>query len=113
MILVKSEKDNCVEFLLAFGFCTGIVQRNKSLFTYHGGKSYESFVDYGFTPVFLDETNLHFSNLRLEREANSVCGKNKECLFDVAVTGKVNIGKATLESLSELEKRRNQSKVGK
>ncbi|XP_028417110.1 sushi domain-containing protein 2-like [Dendronephthya gigantea] len=63
-----------------------IVDRNKTLFAYHVGKSYDSFFTPNFIPVFLDETNTLFSSFTLEQEARSVCGGNEECLYDIAVT---------------------------
>ena len=82
------------------------------MFTYHVGESYDNFVDLGFTPVFLDETNSLFSSNTLEQQARDICGENKECLFDIAVTGKTSVGEATLESYNELQQRTNYSKLG-
>ena len=62
--------------------------------------------------MFLDESNSLFSDVDMERRARSVCGENKECLFDVAVTGKTSIGEATLKSFEELQIRKNDSIVG-
>ena len=91
----------------------GMVDRNKTLFTYRFGKSYESFRDLDFTPVFLDDTSSLFSNPTFEQEARNICGENQECLFDIAVTGKTSIGEATLELINELEEKTNNSKIGK
>ena len=88
-----------------------MVDRNKTLFTYRFGKSYDSFRDLDFTPVFLDDTSSLFSNSTFEQEARNICGENKECLFDIAVTGKTSIGEATLELINELEEKTNNSKV--
>ncbi|XP_028415599.1 sushi domain-containing protein 2-like isoform X2 [Dendronephthya gigantea] len=88
-----------------------IVDRNKTLFTYHVGKSYDSFSNLNFIPVFLDETNSLFSSSTLAKEARSICGGNEECLFDIAVTGKTDIGEATLQSFNEIQKRTNASKL--
>jgi hypothetical protein len=93
-------------------FSAGIVERSKTLFTYRIGESYDSFLDLDFTPVFLDETASLFSNSTLEQEARNVCGENKECLFDIAVTGKTRVGEATLESFNELQQRTNNSQIG-
>jgi hypothetical protein len=91
----------------------GVVERNKTMFTYRIGDSYDSFLNLDFTPVFLDETNSLFSNSTLEQAARNVCGDNAECLFDIAVTGKTSIGEATLELFDELEERTNNSHIGK
>ena len=82
------------------------------MFTYRVGDSYESFRDLDFTPVFLDDTSSIFSSPTLEQEARNICGENKECLFDIAVTGKTSVGEATMELVNELEEKRNNSKIG-
>ena len=92
---------------------TGIVERNKTLFTYHIGQSYDDLIDFNFEPVFLDETNSLFSNLTLQQEARNICGEYQECLFDIALTGRTNIGEATLRSFTDLRERTNNSQNGK
>ncbi|XP_028415613.1 sushi domain-containing protein 2-like [Dendronephthya gigantea] len=88
-----------------------MVDRNQTIFTYHVGKSYDSFTNSSFIPVFLDETNSLFTSPALEQDARSVCGENEECLFDIAVTGKRDVGEATLQSFNEIQKRANASKL--
>ncbi|XP_028410519.1 sushi domain-containing protein 2-like isoform X2 [Dendronephthya gigantea] len=88
-----------------------IATQENTLFTYHSGKSYSSFVNLGFTPVFLDDTSSLFSNSTFEAEARNLCGGNKECIFDVAVTGKTSVGEATLEYFNELMQRTNNSRI--
>ena len=83
------------------------------MFTYRTGESYDSFLNLGFTPVFLDETNSLFSNNTLEQQARDICGENEECLFDIAVTGKTSVGEATLESYNEVQQRTKNSQIGK
>ena len=39
-----------------------------------------------------------FSSAELEQEATELCGKDKQCLFDVAATGRLDIGLSTLTS---------------
>ena len=90
----------------------GIVDSSKTLFTYRTGESYDNFLDPGFTPVFLDETNSLFSDNTLEQQARDICGENEECLFDIAVTGKTSVGESTLESYNELQQRTNYSQIG-
>ena len=83
------------------------------MFTYRTGESYDSFLNLGFTPVFLDETNSLFSNNTLEQQARDICGENEECLFDIAVTRKTSVGEATLESYNEVQQRTKNSQIGK
>ena len=94
-------------------FCAGVVNRNRTLFTYRIGESYDNFRDVDFTPVFVDDTSSLFSNSTLEQEARNICGEIQECLFDIAVTGKTSIGEATVELINELEEKINNSKIGK
>ena len=90
-----------------------MVESSNSLFTYRIGESYNSFLDLHFAPIFMDEIGSLFSNTTLEEEAKNVCGENKECLFDISMTGKTSIGQATLNSIKKLQKRTNDSKIGK
>lgn len=39
-----------------------------------------------------------FTDSSLETRANSVCGDDQYCLFDVAATERVDVGEATKES---------------
>ena len=92
---------------------TGVVEKNKTLFTYHVGESYDTFLNLPFTPVFLDETVSLFSSSTLEQEARNICGESNECLFDIAVTGKASVGEATLKAFNDLQERTNNSKTCK
>ena len=40
-----------------------------------------------------------FDNVSLGEQARDVCGDNKQCLFDVYTTGKVNIGLASMRAV--------------
>ena len=91
----------------------GVVERSKTLFTYRSGKSYDSYRDVNFKPVFLDDTSSLFSSSTLEQEARDICGQNEECLFDIAVTGKTRIGEATLKLMNEIDVKTNNSQIGK
>ena len=46
-----------------------------------------------YKPMFLH--NISFSNGTVEKEAKAVCGDNRNCLFDIAVTGDLSIGRNT------------------
>ena len=39
----------------------------------------------------------------MEQQANALCGTDTECLFDVAATGRVDIGEAAVEIGREIE----------
>ena len=44
-----------------------------------------------------------FTNATLEKEAKEICGDDKFCLFDIAATGRVEIGAATMEEVKMVE----------
>lgn len=48
-----------------------------------------------FTPVF--------SNPDLENEANEICKGDSMCLFDIAVTGRPEIGMDTVQQQEEID----------
>ncbi|XP_033102532.1 uncharacterized protein LOC117105480, partial [Anneissia japonica] len=66
----------------------------ESAFVYKEGESYSDVNDESFRPKFLDEL-LDTAEPALLDEANSVCGNNQECLFDVLATQNINIGEST------------------
>ena len=63
-----------------------------SLFTYATGESFATFFDPTFTPVFQPT----FSDPALEAQANAICGDDLFCRFDIASTGRTDIGLSTL-----------------
>ena len=58
------------------------------MFYYKGNKTWSDFYDYGFVPVFSPT----FDDPELERQAREMCGDVSACLFDVAATGRLDIG---------------------
>lgn len=70
-----------------------------SLFTYRPGESWVTFYDPYFVPVYTPV----FSSPELEQAANTVCGADSQCLFDVATTGRIDIGEVSAESGREFE----------
>ena len=80
--------------------CAGIIDIPKeSLFTYQPGESWATYYDPFFSPIYEPV----FSDPVLEQEATSICGDNFFCLFDVAATGEVDIGRTTLAVADEYE----------
>ena len=74
---------------------TGIVDSPlDSLFTYRPGESWVTFYDPYFVPIYTPV----FTSAALQQQANALCGDDTECLFDVAATGRVDIGEAAVES---------------
>ena len=88
--------------LLASHFYSGILESaSESLFVYNPGESFSSYYSPIFQPVFEPV----FKSLAIEDKAREVCGDDKNCLFDVAATSRVDIGVATLqgsESFNEI-----------
>jgi len=73
---------------------TGIVDESDSLFTYSVGESRSTGHDPNFVPSF----HPVFSNPSLESEAIETCGDDEFCLFDIAITGRMDIGLSTLNA---------------
>ena len=70
-----------------------------SLFTYRPGETWATFYDPNFTPIFRPV----FSSSALEAQANATCGNDIQCLFDVAATGRLEIGEVSMEFGVEIE----------
>ena len=71
----------------------------ESLFTYQPGESWATHYDPYFVPTYLTQ----FSDPDLATRANELCGNDPFCLFDIAATGRVDIGLSTLQGSQELE----------
>ncbi|KAI8480944.1 hypothetical protein Bbelb_413170 [Branchiostoma belcheri] len=67
----------------------------KSIFHYKPGESSSNFTSAGFIPKFTDEVT--FSDPDLEEHARDVCGNDTSCLFDVAETGDIEVGRVETE----------------
>lgn len=80
---------------------SGIISNPEdSLFIYGEGENATTFFKPDFVPVFEPS----FSDPILEQEANSICGDDIFCRYDIAVTGRTDIGAATLQGNIELER---------
>ena len=64
---------------------------NGSLFTYANGDDFTTFFDPTFNPEFQPT----FSDPGLEAQADAICGDDVFCLFDIAATGRTDIGVST------------------
>ena len=76
-----------------------IADPRQSLFTYGPNGDWDAYYHPEFDPTF--EPN--FSDSELEEQAQEICGDDKLCLFDIAVTGSIEIGSSTMDSLHEQE----------
>ncbi len=70
-----------------------------SLFSYLRGSSWSDLFDPGFLPAF--ETV--FTDPALEMQANMICGSDVFCLFDIAATGRTDVGLGTLNGGLEFD----------
>ena len=66
---------------------------NESLFSYQTGQDWLNFYHPGFIPKY----EITFSDSVLEAEAKALCGDDEYCLFDIATTGRLDIGESTLQ----------------
>ena len=71
----------------------------ESLFTYQPGESWATYYNPYFVPIYLTQ----FSDPDLAAQANELCGTDPFCLFDIAATGRVDIGLSTLQGSQEFE----------
>lgn len=89
-----------VNICILVNFLGIINSTEESLFTYNGEESWSTFYQPDFVPFF-EPT---FSNSLLEQQANTICGDDVFCRYDIAATGRVDVGRATLEGNMELER---------
>nr|XP_058948028.1 protein mesh-like [Pocillopora verrucosa] len=78
-----------------------VTKPDESLFVYQQGQDHSTFHHPNFQPIYPDSQNLDFTDKVLEKEAQNVCGDSSECLFDIFTTGKVRIGRATKEIVTQ------------
>ncbi len=70
-----------------------------SLFTYKAGENFSDFYVPDYQPAF--ETT--FLDPVLETRAEELCGGNAFCLYDFAVTGRMDIALSTLKTVQDYE----------
>lgn len=76
---------------------TGIIEDDAdSLFAYQTGQDVRD-------PDYIPQFETTFSNAALEQEAHEICGENALCLYDIAVTGRTDIGQSTLIAAEDYE----------
>ena len=87
---------NCVSHAYLYNkyyFTAGIVNETESLFTYPLRESWFTYHDPDFVPSFTPV----FSNSSFEAEAIEACNNDTFCLYDIATTGRMDIGLSTLD----------------
>ncbi|KAK2162840.1 hypothetical protein NP493_1501g01086 [Ridgeia piscesae] len=73
-----------------------------SLFYYVNGESYLTYAHPEFKPLFLEDVTANMTDAQ-KAKAKRICGDNKECIFDLAITGKEEAAKATLATNTKNE----------
>ena len=66
---------------------------NHSLFTYSLGENWTTYHDDNFSPSY----DPVFVNSSLESQAMNMCDNDQFCLYDIATTGRLEIGMSTLD----------------
>ena len=69
----------------------------ESLFYYKDDMGFSDFHDPNFKPTF----NPTFTDPELEAQATDLCSGNTACLFDVAATGRLEIGNSAISARKE------------
>ncbi len=81
-------------------YYVGIVDSPQdSIFTYQPGQTWATFYDPHFVPVYKPT----FSSPSLQEQAASICGNDVECLFDMAATGREDIGIVSIDVEQEIK----------
>jgi hypothetical protein len=93
--VLQLDPENDREIFAKFGQ-EWLTKNETSVFTYAKGLQHSSYVNLIYTPSFISD-GIRFNNLTLEQLAIQKCGNNSRCLYDVSVTGELNIGNLTLE----------------
>ena len=81
-----------------FTLCAGFVNSvSESLFTYRIYESWDIFRNPDFSPI------TELTNISVDPELERLCGGDQFCLFDVAATGRRDVGISTLENSRNVE----------
>ncbi|XP_076091897.1 protein mesh-like [Mytilus galloprovincialis] len=76
------------------------INESESLFTYEGGKTFSSYQNDNFNPIFVipEDVPNHVTDL---------CGSNIECIYDTLVTNSTDFGQMSVDSANEFEDMQN------
>lgn len=75
---------------------------NTTIFTYIDGYKHSDFTNLSYIPKFISN-GIQFHNETLKALAESTCGTNLQCFFDISVTGELSIGKLNVYFNKTLE----------
>lgn len=70
-----------------------------SLFTYGPGEKHADYFDTSYVPAFMEGYHPIITKMDhdVRKRALLTCDQSFQCVFDIAVTGRVDIGQATKE----------------
>ena len=102
----QADIHTCMWLTLIFTVVGIIDDPSDSLFTYKFGQDWSTFYFPDFIPVYEPS----FVDPVLEDKANKICGDDLFCKFDIAATGRVEIGEATYQGGQDFEQLVNLSK---
>ena len=78
------------------------VSEEDSLMYYTDNTDWYTYNNNSFVPVFVDDIdNWVWSSEQLKTDAYSVCSNDTSCLYDVFITGKLEIGESTKSTAEE------------
>ena len=80
-----------------------------SLFTYQFGKDWSTYYHPSFIPLY----DINFTNDSLENVAKEICKDDEFCKYDIAATGRSEIGEATYKGGQDFEQLINLSQPSK
>ena len=92
--MVQKEVSAYILYFIIIGILSSA---EDSLFYYKGSMNWTDFHDPDFTPTF----DPMFANSSLEDQARDLCNDDTACLFDVAATGRLEIGRSALSASEE------------
>jgi len=74
-------------------------KKSDSLFTYNQGKMHEDYFDTSYVPTFMESYDPIIAKMNNgeRKRALMTCEQSFQCIFDIAVTGRLDVGKATKE----------------
>ncbi|KAJ7394079.1 hypothetical protein OS493_003754 [Desmophyllum pertusum] len=74
-------------------------KESDSLFTYGPGENHEDYFDTSYVPTFMEGYDPIIAKMSSDarKRALVTCEQSFQCIFDIAVTGRLDVGKATKE----------------
>lgn len=78
---------------------TGATDESSSLFTYGPGDTHRDYFDNSYVPTFMEGYDPVIAKMEegARKTALMTCEQSFQCIFDIAVSGRSDVGKATKE----------------